>query len=227
MVEYKIKEIAEALNLSKQMIRYYEECGVITPKRLEENNYRMYDTMDYFALSEAIALSRFNVNIKDIYALKAEDYCDKLSECYRNYINTVDKELKYKGLLMERAKELLSRTESAEMNVGNIWIKRVPAYRMYPLMKSHNDNYGEIEIPKKVKHLLNSSDIIPFCDGAIEVNELNEQWWLTIKKEYAVQLELPECEGCIDVEDQYCICTILNMGGIGEFNAELIRTEIK
>ena len=225
-MEYRIKEIAEAFNLSKQMIRYYEQCGVIAPKRQEENNYRLYDTMDYFALSEAIALSRFNVNIKNIYTLKAKDYCDKLSECYRNFINVTDRELKYKELLKDRAEELLLRTENAEMNVGHIWIKRVPPYRMYPLMKSHNDTYGAIEIPEKVKDLLNSSDILPFCDGAIELNDHSEQWWLLIGKRYAKQLELPECEDSVDVEEQCCICIILNMGNIGEFNADLIRKEI-
>lgn len=138
-MEYRIKEIAEMLNLSKQMIRYYEQCGVISPSR-ENNNYRIYDTMDYFALSEAIALSRFNVNIKDIYELKAIDYCNELSNCYRKYIDDTKKEIEYKTLLKERAEELLSRVENAELNVGNIWVKHISAYRLYPLMKSHNDN---------------------------------------------------------------------------------------
>lgn len=37
------------------MVRYYEQNGVITPKRMEGNNYRVYDIMDYFALGEAIS----------------------------------------------------------------------------------------------------------------------------------------------------------------------------
>lgn len=226
MMKYKIKEIAEAFNLSKQMIRYYEQCGVIAPKRQEDNNYRLYDTMDYFALSEAIALSRFNVNIKDIYALKANDYCNKLSECYRKFIKIADEELKYKSILRERAEELLIRTETAEMNVGNIWIKRVPAYRLYPLMKSHNDSYGEIEIPAEVNDLISSSDILPFCDGVIELCDNGEQWWLSIKDKYAEQLDLPVRQGYVEVEEQYCICVILNMGQIGAFDAEIIQKEI-
>ena len=57
-MEYQIRDIAELLNISKQMVRYYEQNGVITPKRMEGNNYRVYDIMDYFALGEAISLSR-------------------------------------------------------------------------------------------------------------------------------------------------------------------------
>lgn len=45
---YKIKELSEILNISKQMIRYYEQCGVIHPERSKENNYRIYHAMDLF-----------------------------------------------------------------------------------------------------------------------------------------------------------------------------------
>lgn len=183
--------------------------------------------MDYFALSEAIALSRFNVNIKDIYALKAQDYCNELSQCYKRFINETEKELTYKALLKERAEELLRRIEVAELNIGHIWIKRIPAYRLYPLMKSHNDSYGEIEIPKSVKNVICSMDIHPFFDGVIELNEGYEQWRLLIHERYAEQLNIPICEGVIQVEEQYCICIILNMGNIGEFNADIIDREIK
>lgn len=127
-MEYQIRDIAELLNISKQMVRYYEQNGVITPKRMEGNNYRVYDVLDYFALGEAISLSRFNINIKDIYELTANDYTKELSKCYRNYIKETDEELAYKSMLKERAEELLKRTESAELNVGNVWIKRIPEH---------------------------------------------------------------------------------------------------
>ncbi len=41
-MEYKISEIARLFNISKEMVRYYEKCGVISPKRSEDNNYRVY-----------------------------------------------------------------------------------------------------------------------------------------------------------------------------------------
>ncbi len=69
-MEYQIRDIAELLNISKQMVRYYEQNGVINPKRMEGNNYRGYDIMDYFALGEAISLSRFNININAMLATR-------------------------------------------------------------------------------------------------------------------------------------------------------------
>ncbi|MCI7221676.1 MAG: hypothetical protein MR500_03470, partial [Erysipelotrichaceae bacterium] len=200
--------------------------GVIKPKRDEDNNYRVYDTMDYFALSEAKALSRFNVNVKDIYELKAVDYCNELSNCYRKFISDTEKEIEYKSLLKDRAKELLNRIDNAEVNIGNMWVKYIPPYRIYPLMKSHNDDYGKMETPEHINTLLNSSKVIPFGDGMIECEDGYEQWWMAIDKRYVDILSLPSYEESMDVEGQYCVCIILNMGDIGEFNSQVIRNEI-
>ncbi len=63
-MNYQIGDLAKMMNLSTQMIRYYEKCGVITPERTD-GNYRVFSTMDFFALAEAIGLSRFNIPIKD------------------------------------------------------------------------------------------------------------------------------------------------------------------
>lgn len=222
-MEYKIKEIAELFGLSKQMIRYYEQCGVIHPKRVAENNYRIYNAMDYFALAEAVSLSKFNVNITDIYAVKKHDYNTKLSDCYRSYIEEVKNELSYKNLLKTRAEELLARIENAELNIGNIWIKRIPAHRMYPLLKSHDDTYEQVNTPLDVRERIHSSDALPFGDGMFEMNDGYDQWWTSFHKSYVDALQLPQCKESLDVIEQYCICVIINMGNVGEFKTDMIR----
>lgn len=35
-MEYNIKEVSNILNISREMIRYYEKKGMISPKRKEE-----------------------------------------------------------------------------------------------------------------------------------------------------------------------------------------------
>lgn len=225
-MEYQIRDIAELLNISKQMVRYYEQNGVITPKRMEGNNYRVYDVLDYFALGEAISLSRFNINIKDIYELTANDYTKELSKCYRNYIKETDEELAYKSMLKERAEELLKRTESAELNVGNVWIKRIPEHRLYPLVKGHNDDYGPILIPKEVRSALSNSALMPFGEGVIELEDGFQRWWIGIQEKYAKHLEIPFCEACITVPEHYSVCVIINMGEIGGHYVERIEETI-
>jgi len=45
MKRYTIKEAAELLQLSTHTLRYYDEIGVLTPKR-EPNGYRYYSEVD-------------------------------------------------------------------------------------------------------------------------------------------------------------------------------------
>lgn len=47
-MEYKIGEVSKILNISKEMIRYYEKQGILKPSRKEDNNYRTYSVMDVF-----------------------------------------------------------------------------------------------------------------------------------------------------------------------------------
>lgn len=53
-MNYTIGEVSDILNLSKDMIRYYEKQGVIQSHRNTANNYRYYDTDVIFWLLESI-----------------------------------------------------------------------------------------------------------------------------------------------------------------------------
>lgn len=71
MKKYRIGEIAELLNVSKEMIRYYERCGIIAPDRTE-SNYREYSALDLAFLTEAVILSKFDLNIAEVGQKKIE-----------------------------------------------------------------------------------------------------------------------------------------------------------
>jgi len=49
MKKYTIKETAKLLNLSTHTLRYYDEIGVLSPKRAD-NGYRYYSEVDLFNL---------------------------------------------------------------------------------------------------------------------------------------------------------------------------------
>ena len=220
---YQIGELASILNLSRQMIRYYEECGVITPIRISSNNYRLYSAMDYFALSEAIALSRFNINIKDIYQLKMTDYTRQVKKHFNEYIRETEKQIHHEEMMIKRARQLIEKTETASLNIDNIWIKKVPAHMLYPLMSSKDDTYGEVVTPKNVLAAANKGSNVAFGDGIIEFKEQDEFWWFSADEEYLSYLTLPDCKQARFIPEEYCLCTVKDMGEIGSFHADDIR----
>ncbi|PKM53848.1 MAG: hypothetical protein CVU96_01410 [Firmicutes bacterium HGW-Firmicutes-20] len=50
---YTIGDIAKMLGISTEGLRYYEECGIVTPKKRKGSSYRYYDTWDLHLLVSA------------------------------------------------------------------------------------------------------------------------------------------------------------------------------
>ena len=76
-MDYSIRDVSEILNLSREMIRYYEKYGVISPRRNDENNYRSYSTFDIFMLLDTLQYRSWGIQIKGMQDLRQEDFLQK------------------------------------------------------------------------------------------------------------------------------------------------------
>lgn len=64
--EYNIKEVAELFNITSNKLRFYEEKGLLSPKRDNENEYRKYNIDDIMKLQSIILYRSIGMSIKDI-----------------------------------------------------------------------------------------------------------------------------------------------------------------
>lgn len=53
-------DVCKSLNVTLKSLRVYEECGIVVPKR-EENNYRNYSENDLFKLRTVILLKELGL----------------------------------------------------------------------------------------------------------------------------------------------------------------------
>ena len=83
-----IHEVEHLLNLSKKSIRYYEEEGLIHPKRERDNSYRIYEEEDIQKLKTIKFLRELNVSIKDLKRLESGEIT--LKECMEEQIRKVE-----------------------------------------------------------------------------------------------------------------------------------------
>jgi len=65
MKKYTIKETAELLSLSTHTLRYYDEIGVLCPKRAD-NGYRYYSEIDLFNLQYIEVMKYANFSLAEI-----------------------------------------------------------------------------------------------------------------------------------------------------------------
>lgn len=87
-----INEVEHIVGLSKKSIRYYEENGLLNPKRNKENDYRIYDEQDINKLKIIKFLRELGVPIRELKLLS--DGKLTLEECMEDRIRKINNEEK-------------------------------------------------------------------------------------------------------------------------------------
>lgn len=85
-----INEVEYKVGLSKKSIRYYEENGLLKPKRNEENDYRVYSDDDIRKLRVIKFLRELGVSINELKKLNSNDI--SLQECMKERIRKIKSE---------------------------------------------------------------------------------------------------------------------------------------
>ena len=79
-----INEVCHIVGLSRKSIRYYEENGLLSPKRNTENDYRMYTEEDIRKLKIIKFLRELDVPIRELKMLNEGTLT--LQECMESRI---------------------------------------------------------------------------------------------------------------------------------------------
>ena len=86
----KINKVEELVGITKKNIRFYEEKGLITPARNEENRYREYSEEDVETLRKIKLLRQLSIPIDEI--LKLQKGYLTLEDCMRRHRIYQDRE---------------------------------------------------------------------------------------------------------------------------------------
>lgn len=85
-----INDVENIVGLSKKSIRYYEENGLIHPKRNNDNGYRIYEKEDIEQLKTIKLLRELGVSIKELKELQNNEY--SLRNCMEDRIRKIEHE---------------------------------------------------------------------------------------------------------------------------------------
>lgn len=65
-MEYTIKKLASLSGVSSRTLRYYDEIGLLTPKRINSSGYRIYGPAEVDRLQQILYLKNFGVKLEEI-----------------------------------------------------------------------------------------------------------------------------------------------------------------
>lgn len=112
-----INEVENIVGLSKKSIRYYEDNGLINPKR-DNNSYRIYNNEDINKLKIIKFLRELNVSIRDLKLLNENKL--SLEECLMDTIKKIDNLTKN----YEQIKLMCNEIIKENVNFNNIEIDK-------------------------------------------------------------------------------------------------------
>lgn len=115
----KICEVEEQVGISKKNIRFYEDKGLLTPKRNSENGYREYDESHVKELEEIKLFRKLGLPLEEIRNIKNSK--TTISDSMARHLITVNREienLKMAESYIRRIKETvpyMSKLNASEM----------------------------------------------------------------------------------------------------------------
>lgn len=226
-MEYKIGEVSRILRISDQMIRYYEKEGVISPKRTGDGKYRTYSVMDVFLLYEAMKYKQWNINIKDIKDIFSNDYFHSMVSKIDEFSTYLKLNISKEQLLLKRIQQIKDSLDICQFNIDNYWIEKVPCRYAYYSNKAKEDHYELVSMDKNMEKFIFDKNSISFFDVMVIFKKGYEEWYYSIDKEYHDALKIEDHGKYNITPSQICLCTIINMGEVGEFNQGCLNNVLK
>lgn len=220
-MDYQIGELSKLLHVSKEMIRYYKKKGIIDSKRNEENNYRIYDIWEVFKFIEMMQYQEMGISAKETVQIKKDHYLNNLKRNLIRYEEQLKCQAEYVLLSQDRVKELIERTQCCKMNENNFWVRKISKQYRFHLVSSKNEQYKEIDMQEDISKALFSSNVISFIDPLVVFGK-EQEWFYILDERYEKCLSQDILDKAEIQEEQYCLCSVIDMGKMGDFSEECL-----
>lgn len=159
---YKIGEIASLYDIGTDSLRYYEELGILKPKR-DDNGYRMYNIGDIRTLNILRELRSIGFSMGEIKAHLADFDVQKTLDLFQAEIAVIDKKTAELAALRNQLAERIEEIQLHRQTVSNAMpeICTLPARKILRLSENvYRDDDLDFVIKKLQKEHENQLYII-------------------------------------------------------------------
>ena len=167
----KINEVMKETGLTKKAIYYYEEVGLIKPKKEEESNYRIYTVENINSLIAIDTLRKLDFSIKDIqHVLSVKTNFTEVIKKKLGFFNCEIERLKKSKVVLENFIEQGKGLNIDDLKLLNHHLddgfKNIPGYMQKELDRILPDNLGKIF----------AIHYVQFLDEPLDTKEKEKAW---------------------------------------------------
>ena len=217
---YTIGEVSSILNISREMIRYYEKQGAINASRNSENNYRYYASIEIFWLLEAMQFKSWGIPISEIATIRENRFIQNTKNYLEEEILLQEKKAEYTSVLIDRLKQVRGYSLLGKVNIGNFWVTEQPSVWRCNFVTGLGDQYDRILLSKEAGRFMLSEELLPFVDWSFTLCGPSVEWKFSIEEKYLTALGKTAPGTFTYIPSQLVLCTHMDIGEIGEFNPE-------
>ena len=179
----KINEVEALVGITKKNIRFYEEQGLLSPRRNSENGYRDYGQEEVDTLRQIKLLRKLGVPLEEIRRMQAGRIT--VADGMRRHLVTLEREQRSLEQSMELCRCLKNREERlAELDAGSLLAEME---QMEQAGSTFQDKqYGDVKPIRYAAAVIAALVMTAFMDGVIALMI----WGFTVEAAEAPPLPL-------------------------------------
>jgi len=115
-MEYTINKLAKMAGVSTRTLRYYDECGLLTPRRTSANGYRVYGQAEIDRLQQILFYRELGVELTEIGRILSEKDFDGQTALISYLSSLRDKRERMDMLIANVEKSIMAMKGEVEMS---------------------------------------------------------------------------------------------------------------
>lgn len=209
--KYNISNVAKMLNISNELLRYYERKGLISPIR-SENGYRLYEENDVHLLLGIRRFRNAGFSLNEVDTLLHTGGYNEIKEMLAERIKVLDYEIMQKKAVLDSMVKVMDDLNNLNKNIDLVEVCESPS--VLCIDKSHSNLSEYPELFLRWQENMPAVYIAPFftMKSPVEV-------WDEVNFGFAVPLELSKSLGLFEtphsrvIESTKCITIIAHSHG--------------
>ena len=167
---YTIGQVSKFLGISRDTLKFYEDKGLVNPKKNDENGYRIYNQVDIYDIATINFYREIDIEIKKIQEIRKSKSINNLELLLEEKEQIILKEIEYKKLLLKKVQLVKEDCDKIKTYFGKYTIKEMKPLEVKGKIK-HVTNYEEYEALKENTNNLKKAVTLTDLRRVINFNE--------------------------------------------------------
>ena len=224
-MRYKIGDVAGILGISPDLIRYYEEKGVVSPTKDPSNNYRYYDIWDINYLIDCLWYKNFGFGIEQIANMISECSYDALLGRLDNKGEDIMAVIRRQELLLQRIRVFCERLISTKSYLGKCDLQHSTEFVRY--INRRNFTYDNSRVQRELsrkwlKYMPFSRRYFEIPEDALAEVRGDYEWGFSLGMQYVEEFGVEIKPPVEFMPSRLCVHSAFRIVGQNQFSARHI-----